>query len=138
MLCVFTFLLYRPLTKEDKLSSKIQDLKEKNASLSKVNSELQEELKTVSRTAKLFTSTGRDLEFEQDCKCVMINPGKMSTAHFVKVEKFCLLLSPGERYFPSLFLLRSLGVFFFFGSQRLLVFSSFSIPLFQSSFVVVS
>ena len=41
------FLLYRPLTKEDKLNSRINDLKEKNAALSKVNSELQEELKTV-------------------------------------------------------------------------------------------
>lgn len=37
----------RPLTKEDKLNSRIQDLKEKNSSLSKVNSELQEELKTI-------------------------------------------------------------------------------------------
>ena len=44
----FLFLLYRPLTKEDKLNLRIQDLKEKNSSLSKVNSELQEELKTVS------------------------------------------------------------------------------------------
>jgi len=37
----------RPLTKEDKINSRIQDLKEKNASLSKVNSQLQEELKTI-------------------------------------------------------------------------------------------
>lgn len=37
----------RPLTKEDKLNSRIQDLKEKNASLSKVNNELQEELKSI-------------------------------------------------------------------------------------------
>ncbi|XP_029187078.2 ralBP1-associated Eps domain-containing protein 1-like isoform X2 [Acropora millepora] len=37
----------RPLTKEDKLNSRIQDLKEKNAALSKVNYELQEELKSI-------------------------------------------------------------------------------------------
>ena len=37
----------RPLTKEEKLNSRINDLKEKNIALSKVNSELQEELKTV-------------------------------------------------------------------------------------------
>ena len=46
----FLFLPGRPLTKEDKLNSRIQDLKEKNASLSKVNSQLQEELKTVSQS----------------------------------------------------------------------------------------
>lgn len=37
----------RPLTKEDKFNSRIQDLKEKNAALSKVNYELQEELKSI-------------------------------------------------------------------------------------------
>lgn len=37
----------RPLTKEDKLNTRINDLKERNAALSKVNSELQEELKTM-------------------------------------------------------------------------------------------
>ncbi|XP_078375123.1 uncharacterized protein LOC144658558 isoform X2 [Oculina patagonica] len=39
--------IVRPLTKEDKLNSRINDLKEKNAALSKVNSELQEDLKTI-------------------------------------------------------------------------------------------
>lgn len=47
LLLLFYFLC-RPLTKEDKLNSRINDLKEKNAALSKVNSELQEEIKTVS------------------------------------------------------------------------------------------
>ena len=46
MMCLLPF-LSRPLTKEDKLNSRIGDLKEKNAALSKVNSELQEELKSV-------------------------------------------------------------------------------------------
>lgn len=45
---VLLLLTYRPLTKEDILNSKIRDLKDKNASLSRVNSEMQRELKEVS------------------------------------------------------------------------------------------
>ena len=37
----------RPLTKEDKLQTEIRDLKEKNATLSRLNSSLQQELKEV-------------------------------------------------------------------------------------------
>lgn len=44
---ILSSFLCRPLTKEDKLNSRISDLKEKNAALSKVNGELQRELKTV-------------------------------------------------------------------------------------------
>ena len=40
---------HRPLTKEDVLHSKIRDLKDKNVTLSRVNGEMQQELKEVSR-----------------------------------------------------------------------------------------
>ena len=66
------FLFCRPLTKEDKLNSRIQDLKEKNASLSKVNSELQEELKTVRCTATATTTRFFCFLFLFVCLCVFL------------------------------------------------------------------
>ena len=55
------FFLSRPLIKEDKLNAKIGDLREKNAALSKVNSELQEELKSVRFTSPVRTLSQHSL-----------------------------------------------------------------------------
>lgn len=53
---------YRPLTKEDVLHARIRDLKDKNVSLSRVNSEMQQELKEVSEKNPNEENNGKSVE----------------------------------------------------------------------------